>query len=64
MAFAQRVADRMVFMSEGRIVEEGHAATFFNRPREPRTRQFLDKILSHAPVVKSGPDGVSESCLA
>jgi ABC-type polar amino acid transport system ATPase subunit len=64
MAFAQRVADRMVFMSEGRIVEEGHAAAFFNRPREPRTRQFLDKILSHAPVVNSGPDGVSESCLA
>jgi ABC-type polar amino acid transport system ATPase subunit len=64
MAFAQRVADRMVFMSEGRIVEEGHAAAFFNQPREPRTRQFLDKILSHAPVVKSGLDGVSASCLA
>ena len=50
MAFAQRVADRVVFMSQGRIVEEATAHNFFSAPRELRTRQFLEKILSHAPA--------------
>jgi ABC-type polar amino acid transport system ATPase subunit len=44
MGFAREVADRVIFMDEGRIVEEG-AAHIFDHPREPRTREFLGKIL-------------------
>jgi ABC-type polar amino acid transport system ATPase subunit len=39
------VADRMVFMDQGMIVEEGAPEHFFRNPREERTRQFLSKIL-------------------
>ncbi|MBI4572702.1 MAG: amino acid ABC transporter ATP-binding protein [candidate division NC10 bacterium] len=45
MGFAQEVADRVIFMDEGRIVEEGTAAELFDRPRSQRTREFLGKIL-------------------
>ena len=45
MGFAREVADRVIFMDEGRIVEEGRAAELFDRPREQRTREFLGKIL-------------------
>jgi len=45
MGFAREVADRVVFMDEGRIIEEGTAAAVFDRPREQRTREFLGKIL-------------------
>jgi ABC-type polar amino acid transport system ATPase subunit len=47
MGFAKKVADRIIFMDEGRIVEEGAPDTFFSRPREERTRLFLSKILIH-----------------
>jgi polar amino acid transport system ATP-binding protein len=47
MGFARKVAHRVVFMSEGRVVETGAPAAFFAQPREARTRQFLSKILSH-----------------
>ncbi len=45
MGFAREVADRVVFMDEGVIVESGDPKTFFGSPREERTRRFLDKIL-------------------
>ena len=45
MGFAREVADRMVFMDQGTIVEEGAPEHFFANPREERTRQFLSKIL-------------------
>jgi ABC-type polar amino acid transport system ATPase subunit len=45
MGFAREMADRVIFMDEGRIVEEGQAADLFDRPREQRTREFLGKIL-------------------
>ncbi len=45
MGFAREVADRVIFMDEGRIIEEGTAADVFDRPREQRTREFLGKIL-------------------
>jgi ABC-type polar amino acid transport system ATPase subunit len=45
MGFAREVADRVVFMDEGRIVEEGTAAQVFDHPASPRTRGFLSKIL-------------------
>jgi ABC-type polar amino acid transport system ATPase subunit len=45
MGFAREVADRVIFMDEGRIIEEGTAAAVFDRPREQRMREFLGKIL-------------------
>jgi ABC-type polar amino acid transport system ATPase subunit len=47
MGFARRVAHRVVFMDEGRIVEEGTPKAFFEAAQSPRARQFLGKILSH-----------------
>ena len=47
MGFARRVADRIVFMDAGRLVEEGEPAAFFDAPRDPRLRAFLNAILSH-----------------
>ena len=45
MGFARAVADRVVFVDEGRVVEEAAPAEFFSRPRTDRGRAFLDKIL-------------------
>ena len=45
MGFAREVADRVIFMDEGRIVEEGTASALFDRPRNQRTKEFLGKIL-------------------
>ena len=47
MAFARRVAHRVVFMDEGRIVEEAPTAAFFESPRSERAQAFLSKILHH-----------------
>ncbi|WRP13286.1 amino acid ABC transporter ATP-binding protein [Geochorda subterranea] len=45
MGFAREVAHRVIFMDDGRIVEQGPPAQLFSRPVEARTRAFLDKIL-------------------
>jgi len=47
MGFARRAANRIVFMSEGRIVEEGTPQDFFAQPKSERARDFLSKILTH-----------------
>ena len=47
MGFAQKVADRMVFMADGKIVEMNTPQELFANPREERTRQFLDQIIRH-----------------
>ena len=47
MGFAKKVAHRIIFMDEGRIVEEGDPQAFFANPKEERTRTFLSKILVH-----------------
>ncbi len=47
MGFARRVADSVVFMDHGRIVERAPPEEFFNAPRSERTKQFLSQILSH-----------------
>ncbi|MGH7930744.1 MAG: amino acid ABC transporter ATP-binding protein, partial [Candidatus Binatia bacterium] len=47
MGFARRVAHRVVFMDEGRIVEIGEPEKFFAAPESERAKQFLGKILSH-----------------
>jgi ABC-type histidine transport system ATPase subunit len=46
MDFARDVADRVIFMAQGAVVEEGPPAKLFTDPRSPRTRQFLQSILS------------------
>jgi general L-amino acid transport system ATP-binding protein len=47
MGFARRVADTMIFMDMGRIVERASPAEFFSAPKSERTRLFLSQILSH-----------------
>jgi glutamate/aspartate transport system ATP-binding protein len=47
MGFARAVADRVVFMHEGRIVEARPTADFFRQPESERARLFLSKILAH-----------------
>ncbi len=48
MGFAREVGDRMVFMEDGRVVEEAPAAAFFTAPAKERTRLFLSQILLRA----------------
>ena len=45
MSFAREVADRAIFMDQGRIVEQGEAKALFANPQHARTRQFLEKFL-------------------
>ncbi|MBQ7344527.1 MAG: amino acid ABC transporter ATP-binding protein [Oscillospiraceae bacterium] len=45
MGFAREVGDRVLFMDEGRIVEQGTPAQVFDRPQNPRLREFLSKVL-------------------
>lgn len=45
MNFAKEVADRVIFMADGVIQEEGHPSDLFNNPKNPRTRAFLDNML-------------------
>ena len=47
MGFARKVADKMVFMDHGRIVETAPPADFFGAPQSERTKLFLSQILSH-----------------
>jgi ABC-type polar amino acid transport system ATPase subunit len=45
MGFARAAANRIVFMDEGRIIEEDEPSVMFTNPRETRTRQFFEQIL-------------------
>ena len=47
MGFAREVSDTVVFMDEGSIVESGRPEEVLSNPAHPRTREFLDKVLSH-----------------
>ena len=47
MGFARKVAHRVIFMDEGRIVEDAKKEDFFGQPRSDRAQQFLSKILHH-----------------
>ncbi|MBL8306037.1 MAG: amino acid ABC transporter ATP-binding protein [Rubrivivax sp.] len=47
MGFAKAVADRVIFMDQGQIVEENTPHEFFNAPKSERTKDFLSKILGH-----------------
>ncbi|MFL8937995.1 amino acid ABC transporter ATP-binding protein [Rossellomorea oryzaecorticis] len=45
MGFAKEVADRVIFMDDGKIVEEGNPDDFFFQPKTPRAKEFLEKVL-------------------
>jgi len=47
MGFAKSVADRVIFMDQGQIIEQNSPVEFFNNPKSERTRDFLSKILAH-----------------
>jgi ABC-type polar amino acid transport system ATPase subunit len=47
MGFARSVADRVIFMDAGEIIEEADPKTFFNAPKSERTKKFLSQILTH-----------------
>jgi ABC-type polar amino acid transport system ATPase subunit len=47
MGFVRQVADRVIFMDQGRIVEENSPAEFFDNPQNERTKSFLSSVLSH-----------------
>ena len=47
MGFARQVADRVVFMDEGKIIETGEPDALFDAPKEERTQNFLQAILAH-----------------
>ncbi|MER6915094.1 amino acid ABC transporter ATP-binding protein [Streptomyces sp. NPDC000594] len=57
MAFAREVADRVVFMDEGVVVEEGPAARMIGAPRQERTRNFLRRVLDPAGSGAGDGDG-------
>ena len=45
MAFAKEISDRVCFLHQGRILEEGPPAKIFGAPREPRTQEFLQRVI-------------------
>ena len=47
MGFASKVADRVIFMDEGEIIEQNKPEAFFNNPQSDRTKLFLSQILGH-----------------
>jgi polar amino acid transport system ATP-binding protein len=47
MGFARSVADRVIFMSDGAIVEQAPPEKFFSNPEHEKTRNFLGQILNH-----------------
>jgi ABC-type polar amino acid transport system ATPase subunit len=50
MSFARDVSDRVIFMDEGYIVEQDEPEVFFSNPKEPRTKQFLQRMLKQFSV--------------
>jgi len=46
MGFAREVADRVIFMGDGVIIEEGRPAELFSQPQHERTRKFLQSVLN------------------
>ena len=45
ISFAKEIASRVVFIDQGKIIEEGTPSNFFNHPKTPRVREFLEKVL-------------------
>jgi ABC-type polar amino acid transport system ATPase subunit len=65
MQFAREVGDRLIFIDEGRIVEQGDPAEILDRPRQERTRRFLRRSLQLAHsleelTIEEAPEGGAE----
>ena len=66
MGFAYHIADRVAFLDAGTILEIGRAKDVLTNPQEPRTRQFLERVLAAAPMtatlagddMKAAPPGL------
>ena len=58
MGFARDIADRVCFLDQGRLLEEGPPAEILGQPREARTRQFLDRVIK-AGRMGGGSSGLS-----
>jgi ABC-type polar amino acid transport system ATPase subunit len=56
MGFVRQVADRVIFMDEGRIVEEAPPGVLFDAPQKERTRAFLSAVLSHTSALDRGQE--------
>jgi general L-amino acid transport system ATP-binding protein len=48
MGFAKTVADRVIFMADGQVIEQNEPHEFFNNPQEERTKKFLSQIIQHS----------------
>lgn len=47
MGFAREVADRVIFMADGEVLEDRETVSFFENPKDERAKQFLSKIINH-----------------
>ena len=47
MGFAKKAADKIIFMDEGKILEENKPSNFFKNPKTHRSKKFLDQVLNH-----------------
>ncbi len=47
MGFAREVADRVIFMADGEVLEDRETIPFFENPKDERAKQFLSKIINH-----------------
>ena len=47
MGFAKKAADKIIFMDEGKILEENIPSHFFKNPKTHRSKKFLDQVLNH-----------------
>ena len=47
MGFAKKAADKIIFMDEGKILEENIPSNFFKNPKTHRSKKFLDQVLNH-----------------
>jgi general L-amino acid transport system ATP-binding protein len=47
MGFAKQVANRVIFMDQGQIIEQNEPEEFFNNPQSDRTKLFLSQIMGH-----------------
>jgi len=47
MGFAKKAADKIIFMDEGKILEENTPLSFFKKPKTSRSKKFLDQVLNH-----------------
>ena len=53
MGFAREVADRVIMMADGQVIEDGPPAQLFSAPSHPRTKAFLARILNAAPAAET-----------